>query len=115
MSAICDQCAVKGKERCPCLELKVLPEFGCYRFEKLCRLFNKKGEPTSCGKCRFLFRKPKSESADKSYVMCGAVSSMVQRKKPVPNCPNFRPLRRKQILKRNKLKKYPKNYRNKRR
>lgn len=108
---ICNQCAIQDTERCPCLESERLPEYGCYRFEKQHKPFNKKGCPTSCGKCRFLFRKPRSESDDKSYIMCGAVSSLVQKIAPVPNCPHFRPMRKKQAIKRTRLKKSPRNYR----
>lgn len=110
-SEICSQCAIQGTKRCPCLEYDSLPEFGCFRYEKQCKKFNQKGVPTSCGKCRFLFRKPRSESGDRSFIMCGAVSSMVQRIAPIPNCPNFRPMRKKQVQKRTKIKKSTKNYR----
>lgn len=106
--SVCQDCAIKGTSVCPYSSPNDLPVYGCYRFEKRCKTFNKLGEPTSCGKCRFLFRKPRSEVSNRSYIMCGVISSLVKKISPIPNCPNFRPMREKQIKKRTMRKKgYP--------
>ncbi len=99
---ICHSCAFITTDHCPCVDeaTSELPILGCYKYEKQARLHNSNRGPSSCGRCRFLFRKPKSEAGDRSFIMCGAVSSMVQRIAPVQNCPHYKPIRKKQLQKR---------------
>ena len=103
---ICDICAVRATKLCPytiinneivqsCTIPEVVTQYGCYRYTKLLPIFNKKGNPTYCRECRFLFKKSAEEVDNKSYIMCGCVSSLVQKIEPVSNCPNFKPLRKK--------------------
>ncbi len=103
MNEVCENCAVRNTERCP-YSVREVPEnleFGCYRHVKRVEPYNaKQCRPTRCANCRFLFRKSRAELADKSFIMCGCVPSMTQKILPVPNCPNFKPLRRKQAVKR---------------
>ena len=98
MEAICATCAVCNTARCP-YQGKMIPTevvFGCYRYVKISTPPNQKGESTKCTQCRYFFRKARELSADKSFIMCGAIPSWTRRVTPVPHCPNFKPLRRKQ-------------------
>lgn len=104
MSRICDTCAVCRTKRCPYEngEIPVDLEYGCYRYVKLVLPYNTKKQPSRCAQCRYFFRKSREESHDKSFIVCGAIPSLTQKIEPVPYCPNFKPLRRKQAAKRNK-------------
>lgn len=102
MENVCKSCAMQGTDRCPYFtgERPQSIEFGCFRYVKIVQAYNDKQRPSSCGRCRFLFRKPKEESADKSFVMCGCIPSLTRKVQPEPNCPNFKPIRKKQVQKR---------------
>lgn len=102
MEKICGTCAVFGTGRCPYSNGKIPEnlEYGCFRYVKILPLHNENQQPSSCGKCRFLFRKAKADMADRSFVMCGCVASLTQKVKPSPNCPHFKPIRKKQAKKR---------------
>lgn len=101
MSHICDTCALINTERCP--YSNGVPDdllYGCYRFVVIPKLNNVQGKTTHCLECRYLFRKSKDAINDKSYIMCGATPSLTQKIKPIPNCPHFKRLRKKQVLRR---------------
>lgn len=103
MSSICFDCAACETDRCPRRgdDLNVV-EYGCLNFIKLPVINNPEKHATRCGECRFLFQKPRKDAKNKSYVQCGAVSSIVRRIKPSLNCPYFKPLRKKQLFRRKK-------------
>ena len=109
MGKVCESCAFTTTDHCPCNELdsSQLPVLGCYKYEQQSKQYNANRAPSSCGRCRFLFRKPKSEASDHSFIVCGATASMVQRIAPIPNCPFFKPIRKKQLQKRTNNKKGP--------
>ncbi len=103
MGNICMDCAACNTDRCPRKgdDLEKV-EFGCLNYTKLPVINNPNKHVTKCGECRFLFQKPRKDAQDKSYVNCGAVASLVKQIKPIPNCPYFKPLRKKQLFKRKK-------------
>lgn len=103
MAHICSSCAACQTDRCPyCGEDVSDIDFGCVNYTKLPVINNPNKSATKCGECRFLFQKPRKDAQDKSYINCGAVAAMVRRIKPIPNCPYFKQLRKKQVFKRKK-------------
>lgn len=103
MTHVCLSCAACQTERCPyCGEDVSDIEYGCVNYTKLPVINNPNKSSTKCGECRFLFQKPRKDAQDKSYINCGAVAAMVRHIKPIPNCPYFKQLRRKQLFKRKK-------------
>ena len=100
---LCQSCAGHCKPRCPFQKVAIpeeIQQYGCALYIHQPKPFNAVGAKTKCSLCRYLFRKKKSEMADRSFIVCGAIPSQVQRITPIPCCPNFKPLRRKQMQKR---------------
>lgn len=95
MASLCELCAVRGTERCPYKDGSQDLENGCYHYIKRVEPCNEKRKPSKCGNCRFLFRKAKAALGDKSYVMCGAIPSLVQKIQPSPHCPYYKQKRKK--------------------
>ena len=101
--SMCETCAVRGQSRCPYQKEDVpvaIEEHGCANYIKRPRPFNINGMKSRCIQCRYLFRKSRAEQGDKSFIMCGAIPSQVQRIQPIVCCPNFKPMRKKQFQKR---------------
>lgn len=100
---LCKTCSGNGQERCPFNKNEipvVIQKYGCAKYIKQPKPYNIAGEKSKCVQCRYLFRKPRGEMRDKSFIVCGAIPSISKRTQPVMNCPYFKPLRKKQLAKR---------------
>ena len=101
--SFCETCAGKCQPRCPFQKATIpteIQEYGCALYVHQPKPYNVAGIKTKCRECRYLFRKKKSEMGDRSFIVCGAIPSQAKRTQPVPCCPNYKPLRRKQMQKR---------------
>lgn len=100
---MCKTCTCNGQPRCPYQNKEVPVEIqknGCSKYIKKSKPFNSTGMKTKCIQCRYLFRKKREEYRDKSFIVCGCLPSQTQRIAPVTCCPNYKPLRKKQMQKR---------------
>lgn len=100
---LCKTCASNGQPRCPYQNSEIPSEIqtnGCAKYIKQPKQFNVAGMRTKCIQCRYLFRKPREEQGDKSFIVCGAIPSQVKKIQPIVCCPNYKPLRKKQAQKR---------------
>lgn len=101
--SMCKTCTCNGQPRCPYQKQEVPIEIqknGCAKYIKKSKPYNAVGHKTKCIQCRYLFRKKREEYKDKSFIVCGCQPSQTQRIQPISCCPNYKPLRKKQLQKR---------------